>query len=105
MPSVRSSPTPRDQDPPSELAAIVHIIDDDASLRDALDSLFRSVGLETRRYGSAQEFLDATQPDAPGCMVLDVRLRGFQASISRLSSANRHPHAGGRDDRPRRTFR
>lgn len=56
--------------------AIVHIVDDDASLRDALSSLFRSTGLEVRQYGSAQEFLDATPADAPGCIVLDVRLPG-----------------------------
>jgi FixJ family two-component response regulator len=67
-------------------AATVHVIDDDASLRDALDSLFRSVGLATRLYGSAQEFLDAPPFDAPGCMVLDVRLPGlsgldFQAKL------------------------
>lgn len=70
----------------AEPAPIVHVIDDDASLRDALDSLFRSVGLATRLYGSAQEFLDARQANVPGCMVLDVRLPGlsgldFQAKL------------------------
>jgi FixJ family two-component response regulator len=65
---------------------LVHVIDDDASLRAALDSLFRSVGLATRLYGSAQDFLDAPRADAPGCMVLDVRLPGlsgldFQAML------------------------
>ena len=65
---------------------LVHVIDDDASLRAALDSLFRSVGLATRLYGSAQEFLDAPRPDAPGCLVLDVPMPGlsgldFQARL------------------------
>lgn len=65
---------------------LVHVIDDDASLRAALDSLFRSIGLATRLYGSAQEFLDSPRPDAPGCLVLDVRLPGlsgldFQARL------------------------
>ncbi len=65
---------------------LVHIIDDDASLRAALDSLFRSVGLATRLFGSAQDFLDAPRADAPGCMVLDIRLPGlsgldFQAKL------------------------
>ena len=55
---------------------LVHIIDDDESLRRALDSLFRSVGLATRQYGSAQEFLAAERPDCPSCLVLDVRLPG-----------------------------
>lgn len=70
-------------------AAIVHIVDDDASLGEALASLFRSVGLEPRLYGSAQAFLDAELPDAPGCLVLDVRLPGlsgldFQAQLAQL---------------------
>ncbi|MCW5772506.1 MAG: response regulator transcription factor [Rhodospirillaceae bacterium] len=67
-------------------AAIVHIVDDDASLRAALDSLFRSVGLGTQLYESAQAFVDAPRADAPGCIVLDVRLPGlsgldFQARL------------------------
>lgn len=70
-------------------AAIVHVVDDDASLAEALSSLFRSVGLEARTYGSAQAFLDAPAPDAPGCLVLDVRLPGlsgldFQAQLAQL---------------------
>lgn len=59
------------------MAAIVHIIDDDASLRDALDSLFRSTGLVTRLYESAAAFMDARIGDEPGCIVLDVRLPGM----------------------------
>lgn len=57
--------------------AIVHIVDDDESLRGALGRVFRSVGLETRTYGTAREFIDAAQPDVPGCIVLDVRLPGI----------------------------
>ena len=57
--------------------AIVHIVDDDESLRTALDRLFRSVGLEARTYGTAQEFIDAGRLDGPGCIVLDVRLPGI----------------------------
>jgi len=60
----------------SELA-IVHIVDDDVSLRLALDSLFRSVGLRTQLHGSAREFLAAERPDVPSCLVLDVRLPGM----------------------------
>ncbi|MFO1018078.1 MAG: response regulator [Hyphomonadaceae bacterium] len=56
---------------------IVHIIDDDASLRGALDSLFRSTGLATRQYEAVAAFMDATPPDAPGCLVLDVRMPGM----------------------------
>ncbi|NBB14389.1 response regulator [Caulobacter sp. SLTY] len=69
--------------------AIVHIIDDDPSLAASLDSLFRSVGLASRTYGSTAEFLEADLPDAPGCLVLDVRLPGisgldFQGQMAEL---------------------
>ncbi len=57
--------------------AVVHIVDDDESLRLALESLFRSVGLSTRSYGSAREFLADAPEDVPGCLVLDVRLPGM----------------------------
>lgn len=67
----------------------IHVIDDDASLREGLVSLFRSVDLQSRPYGSAREFLDAELGDAPGCLVLDVRLPGlsgldFQAQLTAL---------------------
>lgn len=59
-------------------APVVHIVDDDASLRDALDSLFRSTGLEARQYESAAAFMaSAPAAEAPGCIVLDVRLPGM----------------------------
>jgi FixJ family two-component response regulator len=68
---------------------VVHIVDDDESLRRAVDSLCRSVGFQTRTYGSAQEFLDAKKEDIPGCLVLDVRLPGmsgldFQLKLAEL---------------------
>jgi FixJ family two-component response regulator len=55
---------------------VVFLVDDDPSVRDALKSLLRSVGLEVKAFGSAQEFLRAKRPDAPACLVLDVRLPG-----------------------------
>jgi FixJ family two-component response regulator len=60
----------------TEERAVVFVIDDDAATRDALQSLARSVGLEVRAFGSAREFLESKRPDAPGCLVLDVRLPG-----------------------------
>ena len=60
--------------PPSRSIAI--IVDDDAAVRNSLDSLFRSVGLETRLFGSPAELLASALPDGPGCIVLDVRLPG-----------------------------
>lgn len=58
------------------LLSTIHIIDDDASLRAALDSLFRSTGLATKLYASAQAFMDAPPPDGHGCLVVDVRMPG-----------------------------
>lgn len=55
---------------------VIHVIEDDTSLRDALESLFQSVGLSTRTYGSVAAFLDDHDPVRPGCLVLDVRLPG-----------------------------
>lgn len=57
--------------------AIVHVIDDDESIRIALGRLFRSVGIEARSYGSVAEFTDASPQDRTGCIVLDVRLPGL----------------------------
>ena len=56
---------------------VVFVVDDDASLRHALTNLLRSVGLRVETFGSAREFLDSPRPDAPGCLVLDVRLPGL----------------------------
>ncbi|OBQ74702.1 response regulator transcription factor [Mesorhizobium erdmanii] len=55
---------------------IVFVIDDDPAMREALDSLLRSVGLAVRCFGSVAEFLGAPRPDIPSCLVLDVRLPG-----------------------------
>jgi FixJ family two-component response regulator len=71
---------------------IVHIIDDDESMRMALDSLLRSVGLGTRAYASVDEFLAAQKVDAAGCLVLDVRMPGtsgldFQERLADLGIA------------------
>ena len=56
---------------------VVFVVDDDSSLRHALTNLLRSVGLRVETFGSAREFLDGPRPDAPGCVVLDVRLPGL----------------------------
>ncbi|MGA8491026.1 MAG: response regulator transcription factor [Terriglobales bacterium] len=56
--------------------AIVFVVDDDASLREALKSLIRSVGLHVELFGSAQEFLQRKGPNVPSCLVLDIRLPG-----------------------------
>src|SRR5207237_9047221 len=56
---------------------VVFVVDDDPSLRHALTNLLRSVGLRVETFGSAREFLAGPRPDAPGCLVLDVRLPGL----------------------------
>lgn len=57
--------------------AIVYVVDDDASVRDALRFLVESVDLRVEACASAQAFLEAYDGSAPGCLVLDVRLRGM----------------------------
>jgi FixJ family two-component response regulator len=76
----------------TEAHSVIFVIDDDASVRAALTSLFGSVGLQVRAFASASEFLHSKRPDAPSCLVLDVRLPGlsgldFQAE---LAKANTH---------------
>jgi FixJ family two-component response regulator len=55
----------------------VFVIDDDTAVREALQSLLRSVGLRVATFASAREFLTSQRPDAPACLVLDVRLPGL----------------------------
>ena len=72
-----------------EVIAVVFIIDDDPSMRASLEDLVGSVGLGVRPFASPQEFLASKRPDAPGCLVLDVRLPGmsgltFQKELARM---------------------
>ena len=56
---------------------IVFVIDDDESIREALKSLIRSVGLRVETFASAAEFLESKRPDVPACLILDVRMPGL----------------------------
>ena len=56
---------------------VVFVIDDDASMRDAVSRLLNAVGLTVQTFASAREFLAGRLPDVPGCVVLDVRLPGL----------------------------
>ena len=72
-----------------EVPAVVFVIDDDPSMRGALEDLVGSVGLQVRPFASPQDFLQSKLPDAPSCLVLDVRLPGmsglaFQKELARL---------------------
>jgi FixJ family two-component response regulator len=75
----------------SEQPTII-IVDDDPEIREALSSLIRSVGLQSKALASVPEFLNEGRPDGPTCLVLDIRLPGrsgldFQRE---LSAANIH---------------
>ena len=76
----------------SEDKAIVFVVDDDPSMRRSLESLLRSVGHDVRLFSSAPEFMRAQREDAPGCLVLDVRLPGmsglaFQQELTKAGVA------------------
>jgi FixJ family two-component response regulator len=68
----------------------VFVVDDDASVRNALVNLFRSVGLRSEAFGSASELLSSKLPDVPSCLVLDIRLPGlsgldFQTELAKTN--------------------
>jgi len=71
--------------------AIVFVVDDDASVREALGSLIRSAGLKVETFASAQEFLARAPADVSSCLVLDVRLPGLSGLDlqSRMAEINR----------------
>jgi FixJ family two-component response regulator len=71
--------------------ALVFIVDDDATVREAIEGLLKSVGLRTRAFGTAREFLNHERPDEPACVVLDVRMPGpsgldLQGELARTES-------------------
>jgi FixJ family two-component response regulator len=71
-----------------EQRAVVFVIDDDPSMRLALEDLVSTVGLEVRAFAAPQEFLQSKRPDAPGCLVLDVRLPGMSGLTFHKELAN-----------------
>ena len=75
--------------PATRDGGMIYVVDDDISMCAALDTLFRSVGLAVRTFVSVREFMNAGVADAPGCIVLDVRLPGmsgleFQEELEKL---------------------
>jgi FixJ family two-component response regulator len=78
------------QTPIPEVSRSVFIVDDDPAIRQSLESLLRSVGLEVKALASVPEFLSCPRPDGPTCLVLDVRLPGRSGlDLQReLSAAN-----------------
>ena len=76
----------------NERAPIVFVVDDDPSVRRSIKRLIASVGLQVELFGSAQEFLLGKRPDAPSCLVLDIRLPGISGLDFQheLAEANIH---------------
>jgi FixJ family two-component response regulator len=73
---------------PAKPRGIVYVIDDDSHVRAGLVNLLESVGLQAQAFGSTAEFLAVSRPEAPECLVLDVRLPGlsgldFQSMLAR----------------------
>jgi FixJ family two-component response regulator len=69
---------------------VVFVVDDDASMRHSLSSLFRSIGLKVEVFDSATDFLKVGRPEVASCLVLDVRLPGlsgldFQTELARAN--------------------
>jgi len=71
---------------------MVFVIDDDESIREALRSLIRSVGLSVETFASARDFLQSSRPDVASCLILDVRMPGLSGlDLQRdLADANIH---------------
>ncbi len=59
------------------MAATVFVVDDDPSVRKALIRVLRSAGLEVVAFSSAQEYIDAYDPNVPGCLILDLAMPGI----------------------------
>src|SRR5437667_118628 len=76
----------------SNVAPVVFVVDDDPSVRRAIQRLVESIGLQVELFASAQEFLRSKRPDAPSCLVLDIRLPGISGLDfqRQLAEANIH---------------
>ena len=76
----------------SDVDAMVFVIDDDESMRAALKSLIRSVGLRVQTFASAQEFLESRRPDVAACLILDVRMPGLSGLDLQRDLVERNIH-------------
>ena len=76
----------------NNVAEMVFVIDDDESIREALKSLIRSVGLSVETFASAQDFLQSSRPDIPSCLILDVRMPGLSGLDLQRDLAAAHIH-------------
>jgi FixJ family two-component response regulator len=80
---------PRPTDPrPADSRPTIFVVDDDASVREAVSNLLESVGFDAQAFSSTEGFRNAPRPDAPSCLVLDIKLPGangldFQDALAR----------------------
>jgi CheY-like chemotaxis protein len=84
------------------IAPVVHVVDDDASLRTAIGRLLQAAGYEVRCYASAGEFLVSRPKEASGCLVLDVRMPGLSSQGPPRPGAAKDARGLGRRPRARR---
>ncbi|MGA2046444.1 MAG: response regulator transcription factor [Terracidiphilus sp.] len=75
-----------------ELEPVVFVIDDEALIRDGIQSLIRSIGLRAETFASARDFMAAKRPDAPACLVLDVRMPGLSGLDLQRQLSDAHFH-------------
>ena len=86
-------PSPTTADATMTAPPTITIVDDDPGIRESLEGLMRSVGLQVKALGSVPEFVKEGRPEGPTCLVLDVRLPGRRSGLDfqrELSAANIH---------------
>jgi FixJ family two-component response regulator len=76
----------------NDSSGIVYVIDDDSPICEAVESLFRSVGIHAKTYSRAVDFLTSDMPDTPSCLLLDVRLRGPSGFVVQSQMRERQIH-------------
>ncbi|MEI9923516.1 MAG: response regulator [Bradyrhizobium sp.] len=84
--------SPSDHNAANELSSVVLVVDDDPSMRSALDNLFSSVGLKVKTFECATRLLAIDFPDVATCMVLDVRMPGLGGLELQAKLANANIH-------------
>jgi ActR/RegA family two-component response regulator len=76
-------PSPTTADATMTAPPTITIVDDDPGIRESLEGLLRSVGLQVKALGSVPEFVKEGRPEGPTCLVLDVRLPGRRSGLDR----------------------
>ena len=74
----------------SDIDGVVFVVDDDPLIRSSINDLVESIGLRAQTFASAQEFMCSQRPDAPACLILDVRLPGWRGLDLQRELARAH---------------